>query len=63
LTFSGRIVSGSEGFDSGWSLGLPKIRSAALALADEIAQKSPDAVRAAKRLYDKPWTSNDTRLL
>jgi enoyl-CoA hydratase/carnithine racemase len=34
--------------------------SAALELAEEIAQKSPDAVRAAKRLYDETWTSNDT---
>ncbi|MBX9642330.1 MAG: enoyl-CoA hydratase, partial [Mycobacteriaceae bacterium] len=34
--------------------------SAALALADEIAQKSPDAVRAAKRLYDETWVSNDS---
>ena len=33
--------------------------SAALALADEIAHKSPDAVRAAKRLYDETWTSSD----
>ncbi len=30
-----------------------------LALADEIAQKSPDAVRAAKRLYDETWVSDD----
>jgi enoyl-CoA hydratase/carnithine racemase len=60
LTFSGRIVSGSEGS----ALGLVT-RTAddplaeALALADEIAQKSPDAVRAAKRLYDETWTGND----
>ena len=31
----------------------------ALALADEIAQKSPDAIRAAKRLYNETWASND----
>ena len=31
----------------------------ALALAEEIAQKSPDAVRAAKRLYDEMWVSDD----
>jgi enoyl-CoA hydratase/carnithine racemase len=61
LTFSGRIVSGSEGS----ALGLVT-RTAddplaeALALADEIAQKSPDAVRAAKRLYDETWTGNDS---
>ena len=33
--------------------------SAALALANEIAQKSPDAVRAAKRLYDETWKSSN----
>lgn len=33
--------------------------SAVLALAEEIAQKSPDAIRAAKRLYDETWISND----
>ena len=50
LTFSGRIVSGSDAL----ALGLVTRNSddplaSALALADEIAQKSPDAVRAAKR--------------
>ena len=33
--------------------------ASALALADEIAQKSPDAVRAAKRLYNETWVSDD----
>jgi enoyl-CoA hydratase/carnithine racemase len=61
LTFSGRIVSGTEGF----ALGLVTRTaedplSAALALAAEIAQKSPDAVRAAKHLYDQTWASDDT---
>lgn len=60
LTFSGRIVPGSEAL----ALGLVTRTSAdplaaALALADEIARKSPDAVRAAKRLYDETWVSND----
>src|ERR1700757_3149476 len=59
LTFSGRIVSGSEGC----ALGLVTRTAddplaSALALADEIAQKSPDAVRAAKRLYDETWVSD-----
>jgi enoyl-CoA hydratase/carnithine racemase len=30
-----------------------------VALADEIAQRSPDAVRAAKRLYNETWVSDD----
>jgi enoyl-CoA hydratase/carnithine racemase len=60
LTFSGRIVSGTDAH----ALGLvtrtaDDALAAALALADEIAQKSPDAVRAAKRLYDETWESND----
>jgi enoyl-CoA hydratase/carnithine racemase len=60
LTFSGRIVSGKEAF----TLGLVTRNSddplaSALALAEEIAQKSPDAVRAAKRLYDETWASDD----
>ena len=60
LTFSGRIISGSEAL----ALRLVTRNSedplaAALALAEEIAQKSPDAVRAAKRLYNKTWVSDD----
>jgi len=61
LTFTGRILSGSDGFELGLVTRTANDPlSAALALADEIAQKSPDAVRAAKRLYDEFWTSNDT---
>jgi enoyl-CoA hydratase/carnithine racemase len=60
LTFSGRIVSGSEAL----ALGLVTRNSddplaSAQALAEEIAEKSPDAVRAAKRLYDDSWVSDD----
>jgi enoyl-CoA hydratase/carnithine racemase len=60
LTFTGRIVSGSDAS----ALGLVTRTdadplAAALALAEEIAQKSPDAVRAAKRLYDETWESDD----
>ena len=62
LTFTGRIVSGSDAA----SLGLVTRTSddpldAALALAEEIAGKSPDAVRAAKRLYDATWVGDDAR--
>lgn len=60
LTFTGRIVSGSEAS----ALGLVTRTAddplaAALALAGEIAQRSPDAVRAAKRLYNETWVSDD----
>jgi enoyl-CoA hydratase/carnithine racemase len=61
LTFTGRVVSGSDAA----ALGLVTRTAddplaAAHALADEIAQKSPDAVQAAKRLYDQTWVSDDT---
>jgi enoyl-CoA hydratase/carnithine racemase len=61
LTFTGRIVSGTEGL----ALGLVTRTdedplAAAQSLAEEIAQKSPDAIRAAKRLYDETWASNDS---
>jgi enoyl-CoA hydratase/carnithine racemase len=59
LTFSGRIVSGSEAV----ALGLATRTSAqpledALALAREIASKSPDAIRAGKRLLNASVTSS-----
>jgi enoyl-CoA hydratase/carnithine racemase len=61
LTFTGRILSGTEGLALGLVTRIADDPySAALALAEEIAQKSPDAVRAAKRLYDETWTSNDS---
>jgi enoyl-CoA hydratase/carnithine racemase len=60
LTFTGRIVSGSEGLELGLVTRTSEDPlSAAAALADEIAQKSPDAVRAAKRLYNETWAGND----
>jgi enoyl-CoA hydratase/carnithine racemase len=57
LTYSGREISGTEAD----SLGLVTRVSddplgAARALAAEIAGRSPDAIRAAKRLYDEAWT-------
>jgi enoyl-CoA hydratase/carnithine racemase len=60
LTFTGRIVSGSEASELGLVTRTAEDPlSAALALADEIANKSPDAIRAAKRLYNETWTGND----
>ncbi|WP_068275190.1 crotonase/enoyl-CoA hydratase family protein, partial [Aldersonia kunmingensis] len=60
LTFTGRIVSGSEAHELGLVtrvMGDPL--AAALELAREIATKSPDAVRAAKHLYDSTWTGTN----
>jgi enoyl-CoA hydratase/carnithine racemase len=60
LTYTGRIVSGADAS----ALGLVTRTSddplaSALELAEEIAQKSPNAVRAAKKLYDRTWVSDD----
>jgi enoyl-CoA hydratase/carnithine racemase len=59
LTFTGRIVSGEQAA----ALGLvtrvdTDPLAAARALASEIASRSPDAVRGAKRLYDESWTGS-----
>jgi enoyl-CoA hydratase/carnithine racemase len=56
LTYTGRVVSGTEAV----ALGLATRTSEkplddALALAREIAGKSPDAVRAAKKLLQQSW--------
>lgn len=56
LTFSGRVLSGTEA----QALGLvtrvaDDPLQAALELAREIAGKSPDAIRAAKRLFEVSW--------
>jgi enoyl-CoA hydratase/carnithine racemase len=60
LTFTGRVISGSEALALGLvTRAAEDPLSAARSLADEIAQKSPDAVRAAKRLYDATWVSDD----
>jgi enoyl-CoA hydratase/carnithine racemase len=53
LTFSGRIVSGTEAVALGLATRVADDpRAAALALAAEIASKSPSAVRAAKQLLN-----------
>ncbi|MEU5844553.1 crotonase/enoyl-CoA hydratase family protein [Rhodococcus sp. NPDC047139] len=62
LTFTGRIIAGTEAD----SLGLVTHLSddplaAALEIAREIAGKSPHAVQAAKRLYEETWTGSDPK--
>ncbi len=64
LTFTGRVVSGEEAA----GLGLVTRVSAdplaeAQRLAAEIAAKSPDAVRAAKRLLNDSWTADPQQSL
>jgi enoyl-CoA hydratase/carnithine racemase len=64
LTYTGRVLSASEAMQLGlvtWVAGDPV--AAARALAAEIASRSPDAVRAAKRLYDEGWTGSPSETL
>lgn len=53
LTFTGRMVSGAEAVELGLATHLSDDpRGDALALAADIASKSPHAIRAAKRLFN-----------
>ena len=54
LAFTGRIISGEEAFELGLATHLSENPHAdAMKLAQEIAGMSPDAVRAAKRLFNE----------
>ncbi|MGK2954640.1 MAG: crotonase/enoyl-CoA hydratase family protein [Solirubrobacterales bacterium] len=56
LTFTGRVVSGEEASTLGLATRVEADPlAAALALAKEIAGRSPHAVRSAKRLYSSAW--------
>jgi enoyl-CoA hydratase/carnithine racemase len=56
LTFTGRVVSGADAGDLGLVTHVvDQPLAAARDLAKEIAGRSPDAVRAAKRLYEHSW--------
>jgi enoyl-CoA hydratase/carnithine racemase len=64
LTYTGRVLSGTEAH----ALGLvthvaDEPLEAARSLAAEIAGRSPDAIRAAKRLYDEAWTGSPEETL
>jgi enoyl-CoA hydratase/carnithine racemase len=53
LTFTGRIFSGEEAYQYGFATRVvADPRAAALATSHEIAGKSPDAIRAAKRILN-----------
>jgi enoyl-CoA hydratase/carnithine racemase len=57
LTFTGRVFDGTEGARLGVVTRVSADPlAAARELAAEIAGRSPDAVRAAKRLFDESWT-------
>jgi len=56
LTFTGRILSGEEAASIGLVTHVAEDpHAAAMALAEEIAGKSPDAVRLGKKLYEESW--------
>ncbi len=58
LTYTARVFSGEEALQLGVVTRVSDDPlSEALSLAREIASKSPDAVRSAKRLYDDSWTA------
>jgi enoyl-CoA hydratase/carnithine racemase len=64
LTFTGRVFDGGEAARLGVVTRLADHPlAAARELAAEIAGRSPDAVRAAKRLYDESWTADAQRTL
>jgi enoyl-CoA hydratase/carnithine racemase len=64
LTFTGRVFDGTEAERLGVVTRLAEEPlTAAHDLAAEIASRSPDAVRAAKRLYDESWTGTGPQTL
>ena len=64
LTFTGRVFSAADGVGYGCITRTdPEPHAAAMALAREIAAKSPDAVRGAKRLYNQAVEHDAATLL
>lgn len=65
IVFTGRRIRGEEAVEIGLATRLaPDPHAAAMEIARGIAASSPDAVRAAKRLLNLPWeTDNATMLL
>ena len=58
LTYTGRVISGTEAHRLGIVTHLAEAPlDAARELAHEIASKSPDAVRGAKRLFEESWSA------
>ncbi len=64
LTYTGRVLSGTEAHSLGLVTRLDDDPlAAARSLAAEVAARSPDAIRAAKRLYDEAWTGSPEETL
>ncbi len=64
LTYTGRVFNGAEAQGLGLVTRVTTDPwTAARGLAAEIASRSPDATRAAKRLYEESWTAPPERTL
>jgi len=64
LTYTGRTLTGSQAAELGVVTHIVEDPlGAARELAGEIASKSPDAVRGAKRLFDQAWSGDPERTL
>jgi enoyl-CoA hydratase/carnithine racemase len=64
LTYTGRVLTGAEAHELGLVTHVAEDPTAAAReLATEIAGKSPDAVRGAKRLFDEGWTGSAEQTL
>jgi len=62
LTMTAAMLSGKEAYDAGLVTELASDPiAAATAFAAELAEKSPDAIAAAKRLFNSTWTSSPRR--
>jgi enoyl-CoA hydratase/carnithine racemase len=60
LTFTGRVLNGQQAKDVGLVTRVADDPFAeAMALAEEIAGKNPDAVRAGKTLYEQAWHADE----
>ncbi|MCB1646808.1 MAG: crotonase/enoyl-CoA hydratase family protein [Pseudomonadales bacterium] len=60
LTFTGRILNGQEAKDVGLVTHVTENPlEAAMALAKEIAGKSPDAIRLGKKLLEESWRAGE----
>jgi enoyl-CoA hydratase/carnithine racemase len=64
LMFTGRMVQGNEAVEMGLITQCStQAVASAMAMADEIAAKSPDAIRAGKALLNKTWYVKDQNWL
>lgn len=64
LTMSAQVFDGNHALDLGLATALSDDPlTGAMAMANELAERSPDTVSAAKRLYRKSWTSRPGTVL